>query len=109
MPVFKKGQVTNPQGAKPKTMEFRKLQQLCRENAQQALKVICEIMNDPGHPATPRLRAVDMLLGYGFGKPAPVPEQVQDANVLDDHTPQERIEVFEQAIEAERQRLREAN
>lgn len=77
--TFKPGQVTNPRG-RPK--DFPWFKEECRKRTPEALAVLdgvmrglvpFEIDGETKHlPAEPkdRLKAIDTLLGYGYGKPA---------------------------------------
>lgn len=69
-----------PRGAPPKTLEYRRFKQLCRESAEDALKVLKGIMMKEKNTVTARINAATTLLYYAFGKPGVVPEE-QPANM----------------------------
>ena len=63
---FVKGVSGNPGG---KIMLPAELLSLCRNNAQKAIVVACEILEDEKQRGSDRLRAAELILDRGYGKP----------------------------------------
>jgi hypothetical protein len=63
---FKKGEVHNP-GGRPRVL--RDLQELAREQSPEAIATLKSIMQNGKSPAAARVRACEVLLDRGYGKP----------------------------------------
>jgi 2,3-bisphosphoglycerate-independent phosphoglycerate mutase len=71
MPVgrpFKKGQSGNPHGRPPKTKEQKDAEEMFKELAPEAAKVLAEMMVN-GEQEQNRLRAATTILERAYGKP----------------------------------------
>lgn len=63
---FAKGVSGNP-GGRPKMLEA--FTQLAQEHSEAALMAVVDILNDPDARTVDRLRAADIILDRGLGKP----------------------------------------
>jgi hypothetical protein len=95
---WQKGQSGNPAG-RPKDPERKKLRDMAREHTQAALQTIIDVMTDPTAKPGIRLKAADILLDRGWGKAAPIVEDVakeaEKVTVLLDIAPPEILEPLE--------------
>ena len=71
---FRKGQSGNP-GGRPKTRGLiEEIKRACGENGSKLIRAILAIADDQAAPASTRLAALELLLAYGWGQPAPMSE-----------------------------------
>ena len=66
---FKKGQSGNPGGRKKLPQEFQKL---AKEKSYDALKILCEIMENSNAKTDVRVKCAELIMAYGVGKPSQV-------------------------------------
>ena len=66
---WKPGQSGNPSGRPKKSPEMKDLERRCRESAEDALRLLLELVNDEDAPRRDRLYAAREILDRGFGKP----------------------------------------
>ena len=63
---FQKGQSGNP-GGRPKVPE--ELREAFRANSQDACDALCKILKDPAAKDSDKIRAAEIILDRGYGKP----------------------------------------
>jgi hypothetical protein len=73
-PLWQKGKSANPGGRKSQIVDGVHVPTLARQFGPEAIKVLAEIMQDREMPPAPRVRAAEVLLERGFGKPQAVVE-----------------------------------
>lgn len=101
-----KGQSGNPSGRngpRPKTIEYKKFVQLCREHAHEALSCLLEVMRT-STSASSRTRAAIELLDRAFGKSKEHIQLGTDKPVAE-LPPAERLRVLQQAMEQVQQEI----
>lgn len=80
---IKKGQVLNPTG-RPK--KIKELTVRCRNMTEDILNVLHSILMDKEHRGGDRIRAGELILAYGYGKP-------QQTVTLDDQTERKQVSI----------------
>jgi|2_EtaG_2_1085320.scaffolds.fasta_scaffold03995_4 hypothetical protein len=106
---FQKGKSGNPKGAKsskgkpllPTTIEYKRFVQLCRENADKALRTLLDVMSH-GEDAQ-RVRAAGMLLDRAFGKATE--HVVVEQQTVAELPPAQRLRLLESAVDAVRKEI----
>jgi hypothetical protein len=66
---FQPGQSGNPGGRKPKSDDDRKVEELARSYAAEAIRTLASIMRSAKAPASARSAAAQAILDRGFGRP----------------------------------------
>jgi len=106
---FVRGKSGNPNG-RPKKPEserrrWEKFKASARDKSVDGIAYLVTVMGDPDEKTTDRIRATQLLLGYGWGAPGPAEIPAEELVNLDTATPEEKIRVFRRAIRAEEDKL----
>lgn len=81
--------------------------ELCRSRGPEVLQLFVEIMREGGNPAMARIKAGEAILRYGFDKLLNYVLGATKDLELDGLSPEQRIELFKQAIAQEERAIAE--
>ncbi len=96
----------NPTGlAKSDRAQWKAFKKLCRDSAEDAMRVLVGIMHDVAAKEGDRISAAKVVVAYGWGNPGPQEVPAEEAVNMDAKGSEERIELYRRAIRAEEARI----